>query len=268
MAHSDSSYHYEYLYARTLTNAGPATWMGNNYLYQYDSSTFNNLAGGTLDFQSGGNWYTNDGTGAFDNAGTIQTSPGSGTTTIGVVLANSGNVAVSSGTLVLSGGGDEMGSFTVVAGAELAFGVSNTLSNLVFADGSSVSGAGTVAFSGSNYPLSAIFEAGSSYDVTGATWVGSGASVRFLAGSTGSTVGAIGISGGVLDFSTGSAVSASSLIETGGTLTGSDIGDGHGLTIWSWRDHERPGYDYRPGRIAARRRRRLLATSNTSRPAR
>ncbi len=217
----------EYLYGRTLQNAGAATWLGNNTLYQADGSTFDNLAGAALDFQSGGNWYNNDGTGAFDNAGTIQTSPGSGTTTIDVFLINSGSVAVGSGTLALSGGGDETGSFGVAAGAELAFGGSN--SNLVFGDGSGVSGDGTVAFSS----LWAVFEAGSSYDVTGATWVGSGASVRFLASSMVGAVGAIGISGGVLDFSTGSTVSASSLIETGGTLTGSDTVTVAGLTIWT-----------------------------------
>ena len=227
---ADSSSHYEYLYGRTLTNAGAVTWMGNNHLYQYDGSTFDNRAGATFDFQSAGNWYS-DGTSTLDNAGTLEVDAGAATTSLAPFLVNTGSVMVDAGTLALSDGGDATGSFTVAIGAVLAF--EGPDANPIFGDGSSVGGDGTVAFNSPYSALWAVFEPGSSYDVTGATVIGSGASVRFLAASQVSAVGDLIVGGGVLDFSTGAAVSASSLTESSGILSGSDTVIVTGPTIWT-----------------------------------
>ena len=213
--------------------------MGNGSFSQEDGGTFVNSAAASLDFLGSANWYTNDGTVMLVNAGTISTAPGSGTTTITVSLLNTGTVAADSGTLVLSGGGDATGSFNVASGAALAFNVAGAL--LTFDAGSSVAGPGTVAFSSYYRPLSAIFQAGSFYDVTGNTWVGSAATLRFLAGSNVAALGDIGLSGGTLDFSTGSPIVASSLVQTGGIIAGSDTITVSGTITWTGGTMDGPG---------------------------
>ncbi len=79
-----------------------------------------------------------------------------------------------------------------------------------------------------------MFLLGSSYDVTGATQVGSSDAVlAFLSGSVAQATGALAISGGTLDFSTGSAISVPTLTQSSGTLTGNDTVAVTGLTTWT-----------------------------------
>ena len=90
----------------TLNGAGTVLWgigldggrvLDNksnlNFLYDYNSI------------------YSNDGTGRFDNHGTVSKSGGNVVSTIDVTFNNSGSVDVQSGALRLSGGGTHSGSF-------------------------------------------------------------------------------------------------------------------------------------------------------------
>jgi hypothetical protein len=235
----------ESLYGRTFDNAGSATWLGSNFLYQGEGGTFVNQAGGTLDFQNDGGW-SSDGTTFLINQGTLKKSGGSNTTQITPFLTNSGSVQANSGTLELNGGGTATGSFAVVGGATLQFSTYYNQRNtaFLFNAGSGVSGAGTVDFTGyyatgsSVSTSSSVFASGASYDVTGATRVDNYATVSFLAGSTVQATGTLTIdgNGGTVNFSTGSAVTVGSLtVSTGysSTLTGSDTVTVSGLTTWT-----------------------------------
>jgi hypothetical protein len=222
----------ETLTGRTLTNAGAAVWYDQDTLTQHADATFQNLAGATLALNAATPWYS-DGTGRFYNAGTITVAAGSGTVVDGVFLNNSGTVNVLSGTLELAGSGAASGTFSVSAGATLHLG-RYSYTNYSFNAGAVVGGAGTVDF-GSN--IASAFASGASYNVTGATVIDSGgnqnANIVFSAGSKIGSVGSLIIKSGVVQFSTGLAVTPTQLTQSGGTLTGSDAVNISGLTTWT-----------------------------------
>ena len=105
--------------ARTLSNAGTANVSGgtlvlNNGALFSNSTTFN--AQGTTAISS------NTGVpGSFDNSGSFSRSGAGTTTTVSVPFNNSGTALINSGTLSLSGGGTDSGSFNVANGAALNF---------------------------------------------------------------------------------------------------------------------------------------------------
>src|SRR6202008_1901725 len=91
------------------------------------------------------------GANVFDNAGTLRKSAGSGVSTIGVALDNSGSVEVEAGTLQLGGGGSSSASaFSVTAGATLGFsgGSFAMTSGTYDVDGLTAVSGGTVDFTG------------------------------------------------------------------------------------------------------------------------
>ena len=71
------------------------------------------------------------------------------------------------------------------------------------------------------------------YDVTGATEIESQEPVDFLSGSHVENMGAVTLESGTLDLSSGLAVSAASLTESSGVLTGSDPLTVSGQTTWT-----------------------------------
>ncbi len=75
------------------------------------------------------------------------------------------------------------------------------------------------------------FASGTTYDITNATAVNGAAD--FGAGVTVQAVGAVAISNGTLNFSTGSSITLGALTMTGGTLTGSDAVTVTGQTVWT-----------------------------------
>ena len=172
---------YEYLYTRALSNASTAIWLGGTYLDQEFSSTFNNLKGATIDFQTGGSWYNSDGTAALVNQGTIEMTAGEGVISIAISVTNSGTITADSGTLEFQGGGVATGQFSVARGAEILWYATGVFT---FESGSSFAGAGTVSFTEYSYydPFAAIFLAGATYGVTGATQIGN-TTVAFLPAS-------------------------------------------------------------------------------------
>jgi RHS repeat-associated protein len=149
----DSSYHVETLNGRTLTNAGNAVWLGNGSFSQTNSSVFQNLAGGTLDFQSDMNWNSDSSATSFLNQGTLKKSAGTGSSVLYPAFTNSGSVQVQSGTLGLQSGSVSIngsGLFSSLPGTTLALSGSllgNTTQASLFAPQGTVllDGAGTAS---------------------------------------------------------------------------------------------------------------------------
>jgi uncharacterized iron-regulated membrane protein len=208
---ADGNHHLQVLDARTVNASGPITWAGQfgDRLVARHASAFNVLAGATFSVPGGNGlvWTNDTGDSTFTNAGTVTVAAGAGTTEIDVAFTDhsQGSVQVTSGTLLLAGGGS---------------------------DASSISGAGSVEFGGGR-----TFNESGRYNVTGGTTVVN-ATANFLAGARVQAVGPLSVaSGGTLNFSTGSTITTPSLALTnaggGGTLTGSDTVTVSGLTDWA-----------------------------------
>src|ERR1035438_5418317 len=215
---------------RTLNNSATATWSGIDFL-MLNGSIFNNLAGATwkhtvdtpIAFE-GGNTPT------FSNAGTFKktggTSTSGGGVSSGIVFNNSGAVQANTGILAISDAGSCTGmcsgTWSVATGATLQLGSGGTA-----ALSGKISGAGTV-----NFGSSGTLNYTGTYDITGGT-TGSGAIVNFTSPASVLPAGALTITSGTLNFSTGKAVSVSTLTHSAGTLTGTDTLTITGLLTWS-----------------------------------
>ena len=93
--------------AGTLTNTGSIIVTGTNGINATASgATINNQSGATFDFQSGAYISSNNQTStAFNNAGTLERTTGSGTASISFPVADSGKIESDAGTLEFTGGG-------------------------------------------------------------------------------------------------------------------------------------------------------------------
>jgi len=124
----------------TLETTGTTVWTGNGTLSTSNAAIWNNTSTGTIDLQSDADFSYNTGTKTtFNNAGTFTKS--NGTTTdesyISGFFNNTGTVQVKAGTLNLSGGGTNTGSFSIDAGATLRI-----TADYNFNTGNSITGAG------------------------------------------------------------------------------------------------------------------------------
>jgi len=178
--------------ARTLDNAGTATWTDNGNISCAASAMFVNRSGAVLDIRNDRSFSN----GMFRNEGTVLKTQGSATTTISARFDNSGNIRVQSGTVTLSGGGESGGTFAAVAPSSLYFGGgTHTLTA-----SSDVSGDGTIRF------VSGTIYVGGDYAVT--TTEVTGGAVEFdvpvtmvdlqQSGGTIEGVGTIAVSGNLL----------------------------------------------------------------------
>ncbi len=180
------------LTSRTLNIAGTATIINSTGI-NLSSATINNQTGASFSFPSDSYLYNSGGTNAFNNAGTVTKSAGSGTTTIEVPFTNTGTVNANSGTfsLALAGGGTSIGSFSVVSGATLQLAGSGTHT---LGTGLSLTGAGTVDF------YSGTVTVNCTYNVTGTTKF-SGGTTTFSSGAAVSSVGStLWVNGGTANF--------------------------------------------------------------------
>ncbi len=145
---------FSYLDTRTLNIGGTASLTGSasaliGYLYLSNGATVNVKNSGTFDSGWSANYdnyvalYTGTNV-AFNNDGTFTRSVGTGTTHVSIPFNNTNMVTVHAGTLSLTGGGTESGSFQVSSGAALEIGGSGT----TFAAGSSLSGQGNINITG------------------------------------------------------------------------------------------------------------------------
>src|SRR6266513_1461573 len=217
------------LNGRTLVNNGTATKTGTaNGMSMLNGAQVNNPTNSVWDFQNDSSIQNGGGTGqAFNNnGGTFRKSGGTGVSTVNTPIAfnNTGAVQVTAGTLNFGGGGSCAGtcggSWAVGSGTTLGF----TLGT--YALSGSVSGAGTVNFVGGTETLT-----GTDNIKSGTT--ASGCTANFTAPGTVTSVGPLTISGGVLNFSTGGAISTTAMTQSGGTLAGTDSLTINGPFTWS-----------------------------------
>jgi hypothetical protein len=125
---------------RTVNNAGTATVAAGQTFTFANAAVWNNLAGSTFtlpDSSGVANFFANSS--AFNNAGTVVKSGPPGTTTIAVPFNNTGTTQVHAGTLSLTGGGSDSGTFALDLGTTLNVGGPYT-----FQAGGTETGAGTV----------------------------------------------------------------------------------------------------------------------------
>jgi len=107
---------YSYLAGRTLNNIGSAAYTNGYYLKLSNGAIVNNPAKAVWDVSNGGALYS-DGTGVFNNTGTLQSS-GSGSSSIQTVFNNTGSVQTSavisfSGTFTQTGGSTILNAGTI-----------------------------------------------------------------------------------------------------------------------------------------------------------
>jgi hypothetical protein len=92
------------LEGRTFTNGGSVTLRDRGGIGFTNGAIFSNLSGATVDLQGDINFGSFPAAAPFNNAGTFLKSGGTGTSTLPVLLTNTGTTEVDSGTLVLSSG--------------------------------------------------------------------------------------------------------------------------------------------------------------------
>jgi VCBS repeat-containing protein len=188
----------------TTTNWTAGTFNSGNGGGFVNNGTFRTSFNGIVNFNQGvaRSVFTNNGT--FEK---VQNDPNGtpstlGTSRLAFALDNSdaGVVRSSFGTLEFSGGGASAGRFE---------------------------GAATLAFSAGTMQVNGIC------DMQGATTIQNTAIANFNAPATASNLGALTVAGGTANFSTGKPVSASSLVQSTGILTGSDTITVSGSMAWS-----------------------------------
>ncbi len=143
-----------YIYS-SLTNAGTVNWLGGTvYLYDYynNAGPVVNLPGGLWNIQCDqtlGSYSGQPSSSHFENAGAVQKTAGTGTTTLSLPFYNSGTVAGLSGTLSFGTGGMIEGAFSAASGAVLKFaGGSFSYSTLPV-----LTGPGAIQFAGGSLTL-------------------------------------------------------------------------------------------------------------------
>ncbi|MBS3029307.1 MAG: SBBP repeat-containing protein [Dolichospermum sp. DET50] len=211
----------QYLDGTTLETTGAIVWTGNDTLYAANAATWNNTSTGTIDLQSDADfyyWYGAQPT--FNNAGTLTKS--NGTTTdesyISGIFNNTGTVQVKKGTLRLSGGGTNTGSFSIDNGATLKLS-----SDYNFNAGNSVTGAGKFNI-----------ESGITTVNTASTWL---APVNLVGGNL-TGAGALTVSnllnwnGGTLSGTGKKTVSGTLNLSGSQTLDGTTL-ETTGATVWT-----------------------------------
>jgi hypothetical protein len=137
----------------SFDNYGLATLTNSSFVF-YNNATLTNESNATFNFDTAGSFY---GTGTFVNAGTLNASQTSGTLEFAVPLnnASSGSVNVTTGTLVLGGGGTSSGPWDVSSGATLNFTAGYT-----FNTGSAWDGSGIYTITSSYYTAPVVVSAG------------------------------------------------------------------------------------------------------------
>jgi hypothetical protein len=156
-----------------LTNMATATWTGTSGNLAFsDVAVMNILSGAT--FNAENNQSTFSGSGVVNNAGTFRKTTSTGPTTINLPFNNSGQVQVSTGSMIFAGGGTSTGTFNVsgtpTAPPTLTFG--GGIHQLLA--GSSITGSGasnTVTFTGGEVDIFGTVSVTGPVNVSGASTV-------------------------------------------------------------------------------------------------
>ncbi|HEY7119272.1 MAG TPA: dockerin type I domain-containing protein [Tepidisphaeraceae bacterium] len=116
-----------------INNSSSATWDGDGNIQAGDNSVFTNPITARLNLLSDADYLG----GTFNNAGQVNKSGGTGTSSLTGAFNNSGTVNVLSGTLSLDGTGNQTGTFNGTAGASSTLGLGG---NITFAANSHILG--------------------------------------------------------------------------------------------------------------------------------
>jgi hypothetical protein len=189
-----------------LLNGGTLTW--NDNIYAGPGSVITNPVGSTITVASGVGTFNNGGTRIIANNGTFTLS-GPGISAFSDTFNNGGVVNVN-GTLNLSGGGAETGSFSVPSSATLEL----SSGTWGFQSSSSLSGAGNFMLAGG-----AIANLAGTFAITGA-YTFSGGTANF-SGSGYSLSGNIPISGSTINLNGSGTFAPGALNVSAGVLAGS-----------------------------------------------
>jgi hypothetical protein len=204
---------------RTLENAGTAIWTGSGGI-QFASAAITNRSGALFHAQNAAS-FSFIGSGRFENAGTFRKSVSAGQVFAGMTFNNYGTVEVQTGTLSLGNNSTHSGSFTVLAGATLAFSGGVHSANA----GSSITGAGQLTVSGGSATLPGLVNVAGNHTFSGGTANFTG--THFCTNNT------VIISGGTANWSGSGLVSPAILNLSSGTLSGTSPVTVNSLMNWT-----------------------------------
>jgi uncharacterized repeat protein (TIGR03803 family) len=201
--------------AGTLVNDGTFAEAGTHTLLLENTATLSNAAGATFDVINNAD-VSESGGGTLTNAGTLEKTRGTGTSTISSSFVNSGTIAVSAGTLALdsAGGMSTGGKFIMSNGATLDLTGGGTVAYQGRYTGR---GRGTVALSGGTL---AVGMGGATFHMAGRLFEWTGGTIDVTNGSLTNTgnIRYAGSSNVVLS-GAGSLVNTQTILQTGtGTL--------------------------------------------------
>jgi hypothetical protein len=187
---------------RTLNNSGTVSWPTNSVGFTaQNGAIINNQQGGVFDIQSNEPLLAIGTPPVFNNAGTLQKSAGSGTSTLNVNLINSGTVSVSSGVVALPTGSTNSGQ--LVAGGsgvlDMTAGTHTWTAGTTFGNGT-----GTVRLSGGTLNVTADVTLPTNMVQMGGTLAGTG-TLTIPAGAT-------------YTWTTGTMSGGTTAVASGGTL--------------------------------------------------
>jgi fibronectin-binding autotransporter adhesin len=210
----------------TLTNDGTINEAGNNSLILEGGAALYNAGWATFDLTANGS-VSQSGGGSFTNAGTLEKTGGTGTSTISTTtLSNTGTIAVTSGTLNISAAVAQVSGTTLTAGAWTVTGSSTVHSTLDITSAGSLATLGSAAqvtLSGPNTGFS---------NLAGLNTIASGASFSLLGGQSFTTTGALTNNGSLT-------LSPGSILTVGGSFTQTSTGT---LTIELGGTNKKPTF--------------------------
>jgi uncharacterized repeat protein (TIGR03803 family) len=220
--------------AGTLTNDGTINEAGNNSLVLKNAATLSNAAWATFDLTNNGS-VSQSGGGTLINAGTLEKTGGTGTSTIATTtLSSTGTVAVTSGTVNIFATVAQVSGTTLTAGTWTVTSSSTAPSQLDITSAGSFSTLGSAA----NVTLNGLNTSFS--NLSGLSTIASGGSFNLLGGRSFTTTGGLTNDGSLLlgggAFTTGGAMTndggltlaPGSLLTVGGSFTQTSTGS---LTI-------------------------------------
>ena len=141
------------LNGRMVNHSGTAVWTGSGNILARNGAVFNNLPGALFDVRNNQSFYfnANGGMPNFNNMGTLQKTAGTGTSIFDVNVNNSSLMDAQTGVIRLTRGGTSNGDYLVADAAEIDFG--SRTHNVTLGATRSISGAGTIRFSGASVTL-------------------------------------------------------------------------------------------------------------------
>jgi len=209
------------LTAATLVNAAAGTWT-NGVVNCNNGAVFSNAPTATFDLLADGNSYIqNQGTSLLFNAGTLRKTAGTGISTISVPCLNSGLVLANSGTLALTltnSGGE----FSAASGGTLSVSGTATLSA-----SASIDGLGNFTVTAGTITNNGVFQVQGTNTFAGGTVAFNGICLI----TNGSMI--VNNNGGTVAFNGTGTVAPATLLLSAGTLVGSMTLAVPGLLTWT-----------------------------------